>query len=285
MEQKEYSSISPSALALSRLKALTHIPFAKETASFLEKKLGDVSPIKQPTEPKQLFGLVFHFENRYYTIEKMLADIDYKNIMELSSGYSFRGLNLCLHEAVNFIDTDLEGVIAVKKEIAGSLVQGKDMKGNLQLFSLNVMEEADFLEKIDLFPEGPVTLLNEGLLVYLDTTEKKKLCAIIHKILQQRGGQWITGDIYIRNEAMEKRTETDAFSDFRKLHKIDENKFEDYQSAEAFFDECGFRVVRREAFALEQLSCLDMLKEKKDAFLTKIKSMTPVRETWCLVVK
>ncbi len=32
------------------------------------------------------------------------------------------------------------------------------------------------------------------------TSEKERLCTIIRKILQERGGYWITGDIYLKKK-------------------------------------------------------------------------------------
>ena len=66
--------------------------------------------------------------------------------------------------------------------------------------------------------------------MYLGREEKRKLCGLIHKLLQERGGYWITADIYIKNELMEMGRE-DAAAAFFKEHRIDENKFESFEEA------------------------------------------------------
>ena len=57
-----------------------------------------------------------HFENRYWSIDQLLNDLTIINILEISSGYSFRSLEYTRQKAVHYIDTDLPDVIAAKKE-------------------------------------------------------------------------------------------------------------------------------------------------------------------------
>jgi len=45
-----------------------------------------------------------------------LNDLPIKNILEISSGYSFRSLEYTLQKGVHYIDIDLLDVIAAKKE-------------------------------------------------------------------------------------------------------------------------------------------------------------------------
>src|SRR5947199_8448203 len=44
------------------------------------------------------------------------------------------------------------------------------------LFRSNVVDEKQFEKVVEHFPPGPIAIVNEGLLLYLDTTEKEKLC-------------------------------------------------------------------------------------------------------------
>ena len=77
--------------------------------------------------------------------------------------------------------------------------------------------------------------------MYLNIEEKTKLCNIIHQQLLQKGGYWITTDIYIKspesdvkNLKMSKEEE-----DFFTKHNIDENKFDSEAAAEDFFNRQG----------------------------------------------
>jgi len=195
--KKDYSSISPSAAFLIQLKAYTTIPYAKEAAALLEKENAGMADYIRREGVKSFFRWLVHFENRYRTIEKILSGLQAKNILEISSGYSFRGLDICRNREIHFIDTDLPELIATKQKMIEEIVaqHPSPLKGSLEFVALNVLDENNFQNIIYRFLEGPVTIINEGLLMYLDKEEKIKLCSIIHAIIKQRGGEWVTADV------------------------------------------------------------------------------------------
>lgn len=278
---QRFESISPSAYALLKLKAHTSIPFAKETASYFSHE--SFAGNEGKTDVRKLI----HFENRYRTVDKMLARFSSSNILEFSSGYSFRGLALCRDSAIYFIDTDLPDVIARKKGIMSGILRQHNLslQGKLELLPLNVFDVVAFISVTDRFPEGPVTLVNEGLLPYFNDEEKRSLCRSIHEVLTKRGGYWITADIYIKDKTDSKDSGM-IESSFRREHHLDENRFESYPAAEAFFKDCGFEVVARETIAEDKLSSLALLsEEKRKRFIRKMKAGQSVRQTWCLRVK
>jgi len=189
-----------------------------------------------------------HFENRYRSIDQLLEDLPIKNILELSSGFSFRGLETVKQNQFHYIDTDLPDVIATKNELIAEL-KNKDFntEGKLELLPLNALDVKQFSETVNHFPQGEIAIVNEGLLMYLDTNEKKILCKIIHGILKERGGYWITADIYIKNHQKNLKPEIDNKTKiFFEQHNIEDNKFESFEYAEAFFREMGF-VLDKEA--------------------------------------
>lgn len=140
---KDYTSISPSAYALLMMKGHTDIPFAREAAALLE------NPGKDP-DAANYWITVMHFESRYQSIDQLLEDQPYSNILELSSGFSFRGLALSRRQPVFYIDTDLEGVIAGKKRFVDALTAGEAL-GQYELQPLNVLDAAAF-KKISKHP-------------------------------------------------------------------------------------------------------------------------------------
>jgi hypothetical protein len=104
-------------------------------------------------------------------------------------------------------------------------------------------------------------------------------------VLAKTGGYWITADVYIKDNTDSKDSGMIA-SSFRREHHLDENRFESYPAAEAFFRDCGFEVVARETIAEDKLSSLALLsEEKRKGFIRKMKSGQSVRQTWCLRVK
>jgi O-methyltransferase involved in polyketide biosynthesis len=109
-------------------------------------------------------------------------------------------------------------------------------------------------------PRGPIAIVHEGLLMYLDDGEKARLAASVRDALLERGGAWVTADVY-------RRSETHLFRDerakkFLEEHRVEEKKFADFGAAEEFFNASGFAVARRSS-------------TEGDSW--------PVRETWVLL--
>jgi O-methyltransferase involved in polyketide biosynthesis len=100
---------------------------------------------------------------------------------------------------------------------------------------------------------------HEGLLMYLGEEEKARLAASVREALLERGGAWITADVYVRSETHLVRDE--KTQRFLAEHRVDENKFADWHAAETFFRDSGFSIERR-------------LAPKGDSW--------PVRQTWTL---
>jgi O-methyltransferase involved in polyketide biosynthesis len=176
-----------------------------------------------------------HFELRYWSIDQLLKLTNYSRILELSSGYSLRGLDLCVNDAgVHFIDTDLPEIIATKQQMIDQLQLAKDVKGKLELLPLNALDEQAFNATVNRFSDGPLAIVNEGLLMYLNLEEKKQLCKTIHSTLKQRGGCWITADVYVKRSAEMQASLPQSKSEatFMEQHNIEENKFDNYEAAE-----------------------------------------------------
>jgi len=235
---------------------------------------------------------VIHFENRYKTINALLSEIMATNILELSAGFSFRGLNLAQQQQVFYVDTDLPDMVNAKQLIVNALMASNhiSLTGQYLIHALNVLDEPQFEKIADLFPAGPLTIVNEGLLVYLNGEEKTKLCRIIHALLKKRGGCWITGDIYIRKELpsdadMPEDVFTEQLAKFLADHKVDENKFESFEAAAEFFNGCGFVISRRVESVYKELTFLkNMPPESVAASTAKLRTMPVFRETWMLEV-
>ena len=136
-------------------KGYTNIPFAREVAELLEypgKYIPDYSK-RDYTFWASKLGL----ESRYWSIDQLLNDLTIKNILEISSGYSFRSTNFTQNKEVHYIDTDLPDVIAVKKQFISSLIKNESSyKGKLELLPLNALDENNFHEIIDHFPQGEI---------------------------------------------------------------------------------------------------------------------------------
>jgi len=90
-----------------------------------------------------------------------------------------------------------------------------------------------------------VAIVNEGLLMYLDASEKERLATSIRGILQERtGSRWITADCYVRDGERPMALDPDV-ERFVAQHRVEEQKFASWESAERFFAMQGFAIERR----------------------------------------
>jgi O-methyltransferase involved in polyketide biosynthesis len=285
-QSKDYSSISPSAKSLLLMKGYTNIPYAKQIAALMQGP--EAFGLNFDNKDFGFWIRVMHFENRYWTIDQLLKQVNNKNIIELSSGYSLRGLDMCTKEDVHYIDTDLPGVVTAKQQVISSLVSENNLKGQLDLLPLNAMDATAFNRVISQFASGPVTIVNEGLLMYLDTEEKKQLCKTIHHILKERSGCWITADVYVKRsvEMQQALPQSKQEAEFFQEHNIEENKFDSYGSAEAFFQEQGFELVKEATPDYKSMSVLPYLLESMPPEVRNSKNPPPkIQATWMLKAK
>jgi hypothetical protein len=284
--ERDFSTVSPSARSLLLLKGLTNIPFARQAAELMlapEKYAPDLSD-----KDLRYWVRVVHFENRYWSIDQLLSDLPVKNILELSSGFSFRGLATVMQEGYYYIDTDLPGVIETKREFIGALQQryaggragerAGDRAGDraaeraaesvnagtnsqFDILPLNALDKDRFEEIVGRFPGGELAIVNEGLLMYLNMDEKRRLCGIIHGILKRCGGYWITADIYLKREMDPDLRLDDKLARFFEQHHVRDNMFESFQAAEDFFREEGFVIDKEAVIDPSRLSSLHYLME------------------------
>jgi hypothetical protein len=283
----DFSAISPSAYTLLMMKGHTNIPYAREAAALLENtsKGQDMFTSDFGMGSANYWITLMHFESRYWSIDQLLDDQPFTNILELSSGFSFRGLALSRHQPVFYIDTDLEGVIAGKQRFVDALTarnpagrdpagrdraaratkadgNAKNPPGHYELQPLNVLDPAAFRKIIARFPPGPIAIVNEGLLVYLDNAEKERLGQNIRDSLLTRGGCWITADIYLQRQAGDTLpVQSETSRQWHEQHKIEEKKFNNFQEAKSFFHRMGFTVDKEARPNYDRLSSLARLRE------------------------
>ena len=282
---RNFNTISPSAKSLSLMKGYTNIPFARQTAELLcypEKYNPDFNK-----KDLTFWARTLHFENRYWSIDQLLADLPYKNIIELSSGFSFRGLETVKQKGFYYIDTDLQDVIAMKKDfIAAFLNDSFKIDGKLELLPLNALDDKQFHEIVNHFPDGEIVIVNEGLLMYLNINEKKRLCSIIYDILKERGGYWITADIYIKNKNDKLNLRFDnKTTEFFEQHRIEDNKFESFEEAETFFRQMGLVIDKEANVERSKLSSMKyFLKSTTIRQIFKMRKVGKIQATWRLKI-
>jgi O-methyltransferase involved in polyketide biosynthesis len=282
---RNFSSISPSAESLLLMKGHTNIPFARQTAELI--KFPDKYSPEFDNRDVTFWARTLHFEKRYWSIDNLLIDIPVRNILELSSGFSFRGLETVKQKGFHYIDTDLPDIIEKKKGIIPALKDVDfNINGTLELLALNALDYEQFHSIVNRFPEGEIVILNEGLLMYLDEEEKKKLCGIICQILKERGGYWITADVYVKKSHEKLNLKLDnKTKDFFKQHSIEDNKFESFEDAEAFFSKMGFVIDKKANVKRTKLSSMKyFLKSISQKQLIDFRKNPEIQATWRLKI-
>lgn len=265
------------------MKGHTTIPFAREAAELLEYPKEYVPDFKK--KDYTFWASTMGLERRYRSIDQLLNDLAIKNIMELSSGYSFRGLEYARQKGVHFIDTDLPDLIAVKKDFVRSLKkEDSSFEGVLELLPLNVLDESSFHEITGHFPEGEVAIVNEGLLGYLTRQEKEKLCTVIHDILLERGGYWITADICLKNKEQRLGLKySDEIKEFNENQDTEGKSFESTEEAQMFFKEMGFVIDKVSDLKYSEMSSFKYFRKSLSLRnLLKMKGAGNVFSTWRL---
>jgi O-methyltransferase involved in polyketide biosynthesis len=226
-----------------------------------------------------------HFESRYWSIDQLLNQTESKNILELSSGYSVRGLDMCTRKPVHYIDTDLPDVIATKRQLIAQVGVESDLEGQLDLVSLNAMDASEFGVVAGKFGPGAITVVNEGLLMYLNTTEKTQLCRTIRDVLKESGGYWITADVYVKRPEDMRASIPQSRKEaaFFEQHNIEENKFDSYEQADSFFKAQGFELVKEAKIDFRELSVMPYLAETlPPEFRDRREPPPKIQATWML---
>ena len=283
LNNRNFSTISPSAKSLLFMKGHTNIPFARRTAELIKYPEKYIPDFRR--RDLTFWARTLHFESRYWSIDKLLEGLHINNILELSSGFSFRGLEKIKQKGFHYIDTDLPDIIETKKEFVTVLQnESKNAEGKFELAPLNALDEEQFKTVIKKFAGGELVIINEGLLMYLDNNEKEKLCKIIYNILRENGGYWITADIYLQNKQDKLDLKLDnKTKEFFEQHRIEENRFESFKEAEAFFNRMGFVVDKEANIRASKLSSLKYLvKSASFMQLFKLRKAGKIQATWRL---
>jgi O-methyltransferase involved in polyketide biosynthesis len=241
---RDYTTISPSARSLLVMRARTELPFARRAA---ERLLGEAAVSEEIARLSAMQGnelRLRHFEARYRSIDTLLADGGFTRVLELGGGLSFRGLALAQRAAVTYFDTDLPAMTLTKARLVGDLAEGP-LVGDLRVRALDALDPDAFRDTVAELPDGPLAIVNEGLLVYLDPDEKRRLAANIRATLWARGGVWITADIYVRGPRDPRIERDERLAGFLAAHRVEDNKFESFEAAAAWVGDVGLAVGRR----------------------------------------
>jgi O-methyltransferase involved in polyketide biosynthesis len=245
---RDFSSISPSAKSLLMVKSQTGLPFAKEAAELLWGTESVEAARRRAEETPGSEQRRRHFELRARSVDEALQEVGATRVLEIAGGLSFRGLAMAAREGIFYVDSDLPEIAGIKAELVAKL-HPAPLRGSLRVQALDALDAEAFAAAAATLPAGPLAIVHEGLLMYLDDAEKAHVAANIRRALAERGGWWITADVYVRSESHLHRDE--RTQKFLEEHGVEDKKFSTFEAAERFFVESGFRILRRGEAASE----------------------------------
>ena len=238
--KNEFETISPTAIVTSYPRTFTDIPYEKEIYSWIDKNCYQKPELNKNLAPE--------IEARYKLINKLLNSTNIKQVLELASGYSSRGL-IYSQKGYKYVEMDLENVINNKKKIIESICEPNE---SLNIIEGNALENSDF-EKVDkYFDNGKIAVINEGLLRYLTFDEKEIVARNIYSLLKKHNGVWITCDVTPKKFIA---SQDKALPDFNKnLNNVTDrnslnDRFEDIEHIKDFFGKIGFDVIEVHKFS------------------------------------
>jgi O-methyltransferase involved in polyketide biosynthesis len=241
-----YESVSATAWQIAHRRTFTDIPYSQEIFAEFERLLREQGSYQIPAalvSPQ----IAPQIEARFKLVSRLLKESTVAQVLEIAAGLSPRGLEMANHSRIKYVETDLPTMISQKKRIVRTLGSNDYLhteEGNaLDLDSLRAATRA-------LDRSKPLGVVHEGLLRYLDFGEKATVARNIRSLLGEFGGVWITPDITLKTAL--RAASADDRQQIEKVGRlvginIDQNRFENVDQAQEFFEHLSF-VVERHCF-------------------------------------
>lgn len=262
---EDFESISPTAIVTAYPRQFTDIPYEKEIYQWLKKncKNNDVKLNKL---------LAPEIEARYKLTNKILDDLNIKQVLELAAGYSSRGI-IYSKRGYEYIEMDLNNVSKNKVNLLNDILE---IPNNLHIISGNALNYEDYI-KCDNYLDNnkEIAVINEGLLRYLTFEEKEVVARNIYKMLSKYNGVWITCDVTPKKFIEKQNVCLPNFNANLNLVTSRNNlqdRFNDIEHIKSFMSNIGFNNVEIHKFSemkeqLKSFNIIDVEKENYDELL------------------
>ena len=234
--------VIPTAWLIAYCRIFSDIPFSKEIFNEFEKVCAE----KGQTIPDSLKNtrLTPQFEARYKLVGRLLKENNVKQILEIASGLSPRGLETTNQDlSLVYVETDFSDLIGEKQQIIINCK--KNYSSNLHFEPANAFNLRELQEASKYFDaKKPLAIVNEGLMRYLSFEERTIVAKNVLSLLTKFGGVWITPDVSNRasdsNEILGRKLRDDII----KMTGVNTNNnlFDDILHARKFFEDLCFEV-------------------------------------------
>lgn len=128
-------------------------------------------------------------EARFYTTNKMIADLGIKQVVDLPCGYTARGIKLA-RNGVKYFGFDLPAVADAMGPAVREVIGDNE---NIKYEAVDATNYAS-LRKALSAAEGELFITTEGMLMYFNQSELEEVFRNIRRLLLEFGGKWVTLD-------------------------------------------------------------------------------------------
>ncbi len=187
------------AIGTTALLAKGGDPLAQEYLQAMELSELDCSPMVTGEERTTTGGYSFKLLNYVLTLEyrhkmmnQMIVDSGYPNVLDLACGYTPRAVRMS-RSGIHYVGGDVPLVIQTMQRVIKPY--RRESRTLMVYREVDVTNPKAMHEAADLL-KGPICIVTEGLLGYLQDDEVHILGTNIREILQDHDGCWITMDPY-----------------------------------------------------------------------------------------
>ena len=258
-----FDKISPTALMVAHVRQFTDIPYSKEIAQLVNAQAVVEQLLENSSNRPVEVGV--YIEGRYKFINKLIAQSQATQIIELASGLQPRGMIMTENPDIIFVESDLPGILTQKQELVQKLIGNRP---NYKFIPINVTSvPSQFpLDANYLNTQKPVVITCEGLMMYLTSAEKQLVFKNIREMLEIYGGMWITSDFNSKTEIENIRKISPSLQHFTQIasnitgRNLDDYLFHNFDHVKQFASEQGFDIESySKVDILNELTCLEPL--------------------------
>lgn len=184
-------------------------------------------------------------EARFKAVSRLVDQVGSRNILELASGISPRGLIMTEDSAVTYVETDLPEMLHEKADLIRDVLGAQNVvRTNLHVMEVDAVNREQLQEAVNL-TSGEITIAQEGLFVYMPRRDQEKVARNVLGILRDRGGAWIT-DVALKLEMTQHRDSKRKAMVSALQQEINinlyKNAFADDAEVQSFFESTGFFI-------------------------------------------
>ncbi|HEY4187871.1 MAG TPA: class I SAM-dependent methyltransferase [Polyangia bacterium] len=200
-----FEKVSLTAKLTAYMRRYSDIPFAQDVARFVraEEAFDELLRAHQ-LSADDLSWYAPIFEIRYKSIAAVLRASGARQVLELASGWSLRGLAMTEDPGLIYVESDLEALTTEKRGLVEEVRRQHGLGGreNFHLAVANALELPQLTAATTCFEvTRPIAVVSEGLLQYLSRPELETVTQNVRALLTRFGGLWITPDFSLKDDS------------------------------------------------------------------------------------